>query len=94
MPDIHLHKHPRLTDDEMYEVANCLRLCAEDNDKAAKDLRRIARALRRGQEYPLYAPGEEGARAAEYHAEWHERSAEQRRELADIFEDAEQVTIR
>lgn len=94
MPDIHVHPHPRLSDDEIYDVVNCIRMAADENDKAAKALRRVARDLRRGQLYPLYAPGEEGARAADYHAEWHEQSAERRREIADYFEDAEQVTIR
>ncbi len=68
---------------EEHVITNALQVAAERFDDDAKQFRNLAAYLRAGNEYPMFAPGEQGAVVAERTAEQFERQAKESRELWD-----------
>jgi hypothetical protein len=79
----------RLSSSEVSTITNALHVAAERFDESVKEFEKLAAFLREGGKYPMFAPGEDGARAADALAEQFRAQAEDSRDVFDKIEGTE-----
>lgn len=82
-----------LTTAQISESVNCFRVAAERFAEHGQEFAKVARYIRAGNHYPMFAEGEVGAVAADRLAEQFGQQAQQARQLAELFEPADGVTV-
>lgn len=82
-----------VTESERWSVLNALRIAAEVVTEHASQMDEMAQRLRNGEEFALFAPGENGARACDALADQHRSNAETFRDLYSQVEDAPQIVV-
>lgn len=82
-----------VTEQERWSVLNALRIAQDVAKGYAKDMSDIADALRDGQEYPMFASGEDGARAADALAQQHRSNVEEWSRLYESVEEAPRICV-
>ena len=83
----------QITENERWDVINALVIAASTAECHAKSARDFADRLRDGEQHPLFAAGEDGARACEVAAAQHEANASQWRRLADLAQQVDSITV-
>ena len=73
---------------DLSTVSNGLSIVAKEFDHHVEEFREIAKALRSGEQVALFAPGENGAKAADRLAEQFTQQRDDSRRLAELFTNA------
>ena len=82
-----------LTDSQEETLKNALRVAAEQFDKDAAEFKKTAAYIRAGNDFPMFAKGEDGAVAAERLEAQFVRQAKEAREMLAMAEDSAEINF-